>query len=133
MVFPNLLNILCRFLFVNIRPKITSTGNSTALPKLEMAMLLKSADSPFKFVILRRNTILPIDWPVLYSKISQYKKNTILIGANSNEREYSKLPLIMFLPIFLNKIAPNPNLHFVIIQDKSNKIQVYDLDEYFRY
>src|SRR3989344_8786336 len=95
MVFPNLLNILCRFLFVNIRPKITSTGNNTALPKLEMAMLLKSADSPFKFVILRRNTILPIDWPVLYSKISQYKKNTILIGANSNEREYSKLPLII--------------------------------------
>src|SRR3990172_3722204 len=94
-VFPSLLKILCRFLFVNIRPKITSTGNKTALPKLEMAMLLKSADSPFKFVILRRNTILPIDWPVLYSKISQYKKNTILIGANANEREYSKLPLII--------------------------------------
>jgi len=39
----------------------------------------------------------------------------------------------MFLPIFLNKIAPNPNLHFVIIQDKSSKNQVYDLDESFRY
>jgi len=79
-VSPNLLNILWRFSFVMINPKIISIGSMNDFPKLLNTIPTKLGFLPWMFVIFRLNIFFPIVWPVLYSKIIQYEKNITLVG-----------------------------------------------------
>ncbi len=59
------------------------------------------------FVIFSRNALFPSDCPVLYSRIIQYAKNTIEIGAHSKERAYSNSPLVIVSKLYALNTTKN--------------------------
>src|SRR5918994_70423 len=69
---------LCLLLLVNIHPNITSIGSKKAFPKLSIAAFLMSILLPDKSTVLNFKTLLPIDWPIVYSKYVQYPKKAAL-------------------------------------------------------